>query len=688
MGFRMTIFKDIKISWMIVSLAVVPLIIAIYFAGKIVQQSDHKARELNSLKDLMRLNVLMSDVVHEQQKERGMTAGFLSSSGAKFKTALPEQRKKTDFRRDKLKQFLAGFDVDKFGVIYSNSIEKVKVELAKVTDIRSRVNGLEIAIPKALGYYTALNGKMLDLIEKSSSFSTEPVLVSQIIATANFLQSKERAGIERAMGAIGFAKGKFPLKVFNKFKNLIAVQKTYIHGFLVHASAEQIDYYNGLVASKPFQSVEQLRNLVNKGGLNGELEGISAEHWFKTITEKINKLKVFENSLNDDLLKLIDQLDAAAFNDEVWMITQTLLVLLLVIMIAVVVIRTVTQKLNEISKVMSELAQGNLEVALPPVTKNEFGQMISAVEVFKENALEKQSHEAEKKLERQRQKEQKKELMNKLAAEFDTNVGSIMQQVFAATEQLSQSSEVLNSASDKTNSETNLASETSEQTYKNVQDLAHSADEMAQSITEINEQMSRASEATQKAVQTVEKTGNQIESLAVSSEKIGEIIQMITEIAEQTNLLALNATIESARAGEAGKGFAVVATEVKALAGQTGKATESINQQIQEIQTATKFSVDMMEELKTIITEMNDSSSAIFTAMEEQGVVTQRISENVGDAADGTKEVNNSIQSVNQSAQETGQVSEHVKTSVTHLSEQSDLLKDEVNKFLENIRVA
>ena len=85
---------------------------------------------------------------------------------------------------------------------------------------------------------------------------------------------------------------------------------------------------------------------------------------------------------------------------------------------------------------------------------------------------------------------------------------------------------------------------------------------------------------------------------------------------------------------------------------------------------------------------MNESSSAIFTAMEEQGAVTQRISENVGDAADGTKEVNKSIQSVNQSAQETGQVSEHVKTSVTHLSEQSDLLKDEVNKFLEHIRVA
>lgn len=688
MGFRMTIFKDIKISWMIISLAVVPLIIAIYFAGKIVQQSDHKARELHSLQDLMRLNVLMSDVVHEQQKERGMTAGFLSSSGAKFKTALPEQRKKTDFRRDKLKQFLAGFDVDKFGVTYSNSIEKIKVELAKVTDIRSRVNGLEIAIPKALGYYTVLNGKMLDLIQKSSSFSTEPLLVSQIIATASFLQSKERAGIERAMGAIGFSKGKFSLNVFNKFENLIAVQKTYIHGFLVHASAEQKDLYKDLVASKSFQSVERLRNLVYEGGLNGELEGISAEHWFKTITEKINKLKVFENSLNDDLLKLIDQLDAAAFNDEVWMITQTLLVLLLVIMIAVVVFRTITQKLNEISKAMSELAQGNLEVALPPVTKNEFGQMISAVEVFKKNALEKQSIEAEKKLERQRQKEQKKELMNRLATEFDANVGAIMQQVFAATEQLSQSSEVLNSASDKTNSETNVARETSEQTYNNVQDLAHSADEMAQSITEINEQMSRASEATQKAVQTVERTGNQIESLAASSEKIGEIIQMITEIAEQTNLLALNATIESARAGEAGKGFAVVATEVKALAGQTGKATESINQQIQEIQTATKFSVDMMEELKTIITEMNESSSAIFTAMEEQGAVTQRISENVGDAADGTKEVNKSIQSVNQSAQETGQVSEHVKTSVTHLSEQSDLLKDEVNKFLEHIRVA
>lgn len=684
----MTIFKDIKISWMIISLAALPLIIAVFFAAKLVHLSDEKANELSSLKDLMQLNVLMSNVVHEQQKERGMTAGFLSSKGQKFKTALPEQRKRTDAKRVTLKQFLAGFDVDKFGAGYSSSIETIKVELAKVSEIRSRVNRLDIEIPTALGYYTALNAEMLDLIEKSASFSSEPVLVSQIIATASFLQSKERAGIERAMGAIGFSKGKFPLKIFNKFENLIAVQKTYIHGFLVHATLEQKDFYKDLVASKPFQSVEQLRGIVYKGGLNGELEGISAEHWFKTITEKINQLKDFENILNDDLLKLIHRLDVNAFNAEIWVITQTLLVLFFVVGVATIVIRTITSKLRALSQAMSELAHGNLETSLPPVTKSEFGEMIASVEVFKQNALEKQKIEVEKKLEQTRLEEQKKILLKKLADEFDTNVGSIMQRVFASSEELSQSADVLNTASEKTNAETNVARETSEQTYKNVQYLAHSADEMAQSIIEINEQMSKASEATQKAVHTVEKTGKQIESLAVSSEKIGEIIQMITEIAEQTNLLALNATIESARAGEAGKGFAVVATEVKALAGQTGKATESINLQIQEIQSATKSSVEMMDELKTIITEMNESSSAIFTAMEEQGTVTQRISDNVGDAANGTKEVNNSIQNVNQSAQEAEQVTEHVQTAVTHLSEQSDLLKDEVNKFLDHIRVA
>ena len=443
-----------------------------------------------------------------------------------------------------------------------------------------------------------------------------------------------------------------------------------------------------MAASQSFQSVDRLRGVVYKGGLAGELEGITAEFWFKTITGKIEQLKDFENILKTDLIKLIDKLNVEAAREEFWVIAQTILVLLLVVGIAIIVIRTITGKLRELSQTMSDIAHGNLSGTLPPVTKNEFGEMIASVEVFKKNALEKLAIEEEKKFERERLREQKKILMQKLADEFDTNVGSIIQQVYTSSEDLSSSADVLGDASQRTNDETKTASETSEKTYQNVQYLAHSADEMAQSILEINEQMSRASEATQKAVQTVERTGNQIESLAVSSEKIGEIIQIITEIAEQTNLLALNATIESARAGEAGKGFAVVATEVKALAGQTGKATESINQQIQEIQTATKFSVEMMDELKVIITDMNQSSSAIFAAMEEQGTVTQRISENVSDAANGTKEVNNSIDTVNQSAQEAGQVTEHVKTAVTHLSEQSDLLKDEVNKFLDHIRAA
>lgn len=190
------------------------------------------------------------------------------------------------------------------------------------------------------------------------------------------------------------------------------------------------------------------------------------------------------------------------------------------------------------------------------------------------------------------------------------------------------------------------------------------------------------------AVDQARRTNERVGELSKAAARIGDVLELIRTIAGQTNLLALNATIEAARAGEAGRGFAVVASEVKALAEQTAKATDEINQQISGVQAATQESVGMIKEIGETIEKLSEISSTIAAAVEEQGAATLEISRNVQQAAQSTQEVSSSIADVQRGAAETGSSSSEVLSAAASLAGDSDRLKAEVGSFLNAMRVA
>jgi len=176
--------------------------------------------------------------------------------------------------------------------------------------------------------------------------------------------------------------------------------------------------------------------------------------------------------------------------------------------------------------------------------------------------------------------------------------------------------------------------------------------------------------------------------LAEAAQKIGDVVALIIDIADQTNLLALNATIEAARAGDAGKGFAVVASEVKNLANQTAKATDEIGAQIAGVQTSTQEAVSAIEAIVKTISKIDEISSSIASAVEEQGAATQEIARNVEQAAAGTQEVSSNIGGVSQAANDTGAAATQIQSTAEDLSKQSETLRAEVDRFLANVRAA
>jgi len=337
---------------------------------------------------------------------------------------------------------------------------------------------------------------------------------------------------------------------------------------------------------------------------------------------------------------------------------------------------------------MKRLADGDSDVDVKGLERrDEIGQMAGAIQVFKENAIERERLRTESGQEQEARMVRQKQI-DELIGGFRSSVQSVLQSVADKTEEMAVEARSLSSmATDTTNQAGSVAS-VSEQASNNVQAVASAAEELTASIGEISRQINQTKDIVDKASVATTETDSKIASLADAANRIGEVISLIQDIAEQTNLLALNATIEAARAGEAGKGFAVVASEVKELATQTAKATEAISEQITNIQHETQSSVEAIRTIANTMTEVSSSTEAIAAAVEEQGASTSEISNNVQQAAAGSQDVVGSISGVNKAAENSKVSADKVLATSQGVSEDAGKLRTVVDEFLKNVSTA
>jgi methyl-accepting chemotaxis protein len=407
----------------------------------------------------------------------------------------------------------------------------------------------------------------------------------------------------------------------------------------------------------------------------------------------------------DEVLKVIDadvelndQGAAAATQDgrntygAAWNTTIVLGAISVLLGIAAVMFVTlrIAAGLAGLNGALGKMAGGDLNVEIPGVARNdEIGDMAKNVTKIRVNCEIAVRHEAETKAEQERSAaEQRKIVMHRLADDFESAVGEIIETVSSASTELEASATTLASTAERAQSLATVVAAASEEASTNVESVASAAEEMSSSVMEISRQVQDSARIAGEAVEQARHTNDRVGELAKAASRIGDVVELINTIAGQTNLLALNATIEAARAGDAGRGFAVVASEVKALAEQTAKATGEIGQQIAGIQSATQESVDAIQTIGATIGKMSEISATIASAVEEQGAATQEISRNVQQAATGTHEVSSNICNVQHGATETGSASTQVLSAAKSLSHDSNRLKLEVGKFLNTVRAA
>jgi methyl-accepting chemotaxis protein len=361
---------------------------------------------------------------------------------------------------------------------------------------------------------------------------------------------------------------------------------------------------------------------------------------------------------------------------------------LLSVGVTMLISRAIGRPIAGVTGVMAALADGKVESEIPSRDRgDEIGAMARAVQVFKDNmvpAAELTAAQAAETAARM----QRGQRLDALTRDFEAKVGQLVGALSAAAAEMEATAQSMSATAEETNQQSMTVASAAEQASANVQTVATAAEELSSSIAEIGRQVAESTKIAEKAVNDAASTDRTVQALASGAQKIGEVVAIISDIAGQTNLLALNATIEAARAGEHGKGFAVVASEVKALANQTGKATEEIAGQIAQIQETTKQAVEAIRVIGETIGEMSQIATAIAAAIEEQGAATKEIARNVSQAAQGTNEVTSNIAGVKQAAVDTGAAAGRVLEAAGQLSEQSAGLTGEVETFLAGVKAA
>ncbi|MGO1118374.1 methyl-accepting chemotaxis protein [Rhodovibrionaceae bacterium A322] len=385
----------------------------------------------------------------------------------------------------------------------------------------------------------------------------------------------------------------------------------------------------------------------------------------------------------------VDDVTTAFNKQAVLVVALAAIALLIVVALSLLIARSIRGPLNGLSTCMYALAKGDLSVDVPGQNdRHELGAMSKAVMVFKETAGEQQRLQQEKLEAESRNKEANKQAMNDLAGQFEATVKGVVESVNHASRDMQGTAQSMTGFVQDATTKANAVAHASTEASHNVQTVSAAAEELTSSIQEIGRQVSNSTDVSQSALKGAEQANVLVEGLVASSEKIGEVVTLIQDIAEQTNLLALNATIEAARAGEAGKGFAVVASEVKSLANQTAKATEEISSQISDIQSSTGNAAEAIRNIGKTVSEINEIASSISAAVEQQGAATQEIARNVGQASEGTSSVSSNISGVSHAISESDEAAGKVLSASQDLSQQSEMLKVEVESFIEKIRAA
>ncbi|AZG73872.1 methyl-accepting chemotaxis protein [Shewanella livingstonensis] len=655
--------SNLNISRKLALLVIPPLLTSILFGGMYLTNEYKTQHQLALVIDLTQVAIINSSLVHELQKERGMSAGFLGSKGQAFKDNLSTQRSETDLQIQRFNLFA---QQDDFPQQLQSTYDEVASALNQLDKMRNNVSALNISVADQVSYYTHINTLLLSMVDSAASQSVDSQIGIKLKSFGAFLQLKERAGIERAVLSTTFGHNKFAPGLYRKFVTLVAEQQTYAERFIAAASPENIQVFKQAQQNSAMANVNQLREIAFAQDSTAMAQQ-NPEDWFKTATTRIELLTQLEKQFNQDLSQLSQDKLSQATQHMYITGSILLLALLFVIMVSIIVSGYLHRSLSQLHKqVLHAGTQFDLTTRIAHQSDDEFGQISIA--------------------------------FNQMMAEFE----HVITQVRGNAISLVHAVEQMNGFTRSMQADVQQGSSEAEQVASAMTEMSATVHEIAANAVQVSEasananievqsgnhDVSKTSDAIQLLAREIADAAQSIERLDKDVQDIVTILAVISSIADQTNLLALNAAIEAARAGEQGRGFAVVADEVRSLAQRSQRSTEDIKTMTDRLKAGAAIAVSAMtrgqEQAQQSVTESQHAGNELKLIAQHVGVIdsmNQQIAASTHEQSAVAEEVNRNAMKITEIYHHTQEISQQIALLNDNLLSDASNMSQQVSKF-------
>jgi methyl-accepting chemotaxis protein len=611
----------------LIFLLIMPLASLLYLGGSLLAERHRQAQDLQRVSHLVQLAVRAGELLHQVQRERGLSAGFLGSRGEEgFRGRLMAGRQETDAALARLRAMGQADGAAALGAGLQRRLAEVDGGLGQIVARRAAVDRMAVTGPEVVAYYTETNKRILALVTDITRESNALEIRDRGAAYVAFMRAKETAGIERAILSNAFAAGSFGSGMYARLLGLVALQDDHLSTFRVYGGPQVWGRLEQAMQGDFVEATRRFRQAALDSG-GGSVAGLDAKQWFARQTEKIDAMATVEAWLAGDILARADALCREARRALLLALLGIALVMALTLGLAALVVRSIVRPLGRAVEVLGAMAEGDFTNRLEMSGRDEVASMAGSLD----HAVH---------------------AINQALGEVRGAAGSVTD----AASQISTASEDMSAGAQQQASSLEQTAATLEQITATVRQNSSNAMLANQLALSSQDVATRGGQVVAEAMQAMAE-------ISGASKRIADIIATVDEIAFQTNLLALNAAVEAARAGEQGRGFAVVAGEVRELARRSSAAAR-------EIKTLIADSVDKVG----VGTQLVNRSGAM---LEEIVAAVKRGSDIVGEIASASKEQALAIEQVNKAVSQMDRVTQAAAARNEQLSGTAAAMADQ-----------